>query len=317
LAYERHAGAWSRRNKVPRSWGAGLEFSVLGPVEVTVSGRSLAVGGARARAVLAMLLAQANHVVSADRLAGELWPGHPADRAMASLQVRLSELRKAFRSAGAAECLATRPPGYLLTVPPAALDSLRFARLAAEGSAALAAGDPAAAARQLTGALALWRGTAFAGIDVPSVRAEAARLEEMRLAVLESRAEALLEGGRHGEVIAELETLTAANPLAERLWSLRMLACTGPAARPMRCAPMVTCARSWPVNWASTRALRCVTCIRASCARIPHWTGRASARRAAPWPPCRRPAMRGPPTASTSPTRYLGTVTGTSSSCRG
>jgi DNA-binding SARP family transcriptional activator/pimeloyl-ACP methyl ester carboxylesterase/class 3 adenylate cyclase len=224
LAYERHAGAWSRRNKVPRSWGAGLEFSVLGPVEVTVSGRSLAVGGARARAVLAMLLAQANHVVSADRLAGELWPGHPADRAMASLQVRLSELRKAFRSAGAAECLATRPPGYLLTVPPAALDSLRFARLAAEGSAALAAGDPAAAARQLTGALALWRGTAFAGIDVPSVRAEAARLEEMRLAVLESRAEALLEGGRHGEVIAELETLTAANPLAERLWSLRMLA---------------------------------------------------------------------------------------------
>ena len=104
------------------------------------------------------------------------------------------------------------------------LDSLRFARLAGEGTAALEAGDAATAAQRFAEALALWRGPAFAGIDVPSVRAEAGRLEEMRLAALESRAEALLAAGRHGEVIAELETLTAAYPLRERLWSLRMLA---------------------------------------------------------------------------------------------
>ena len=71
-----------------------MEFSVLGPVEVTAGGRPLALGGARARGVLAMLLAHVSQVVSADRLAGELWPGHPADKAAASLQVRLSELRK-------------------------------------------------------------------------------------------------------------------------------------------------------------------------------------------------------------------------------
>jgi DNA-binding SARP family transcriptional activator/pimeloyl-ACP methyl ester carboxylesterase len=201
-----------------------LEFSVLGPVEVTASGRPLPLGGARARAVLAMLLASANQVVSADRLAEELWPGQQAGKAAASLQVRLSELRKAFRSAGEADCLATRPPGYLLTVTADGLDSLRFARLAGEGSAALAAGDAAAAAQRLTEALSLWRGPAFAGVDAPSVRADAGRLEEMRLAALESRAEALVEAGRHGEVIAELETLTAAHPLRERLWSLRMLA---------------------------------------------------------------------------------------------
>ena len=88
-----------------------MEFRVLGPVEVTVSGRSLGLGGARARAVLAMLLAHANQVVSADRLGDELWPGHPADKAAASLQVRLSELRKAFRSAAGADRLATRAPG--------------------------------------------------------------------------------------------------------------------------------------------------------------------------------------------------------------
>lgn len=201
-----------------------MEFSVLGPVEVTAGGRPLALGGARSRGVLAMLLAHANQVVSADRLADELWPGHPADKAAASLQVRLSELRKAFRSAAEVDRLATRPPGYLLTVAPGDLDSLRFARLADEGTAALEGGDAATAAQRLTEALALWRGPAFAGIDVPSVRAEAGRLEEMRLAAQESRAEALLAAGRHGEVIAELETLTAAHPLRERLWSLRMLA---------------------------------------------------------------------------------------------
>jgi len=150
--------------------------------------------------------------------------GHPADKAAASLQVRLSELRKAFRSAGEDDRLATTPPGYLLTVAPGDLDSLRFTGLASEGTAALEAGDAAMAAQRLTEALALWRGPAFAGIDAPTVRAEAGRLEEMRLAALESRAEALLAGGRHGEAIAELDTLTAAHPLRERLWALRMLA---------------------------------------------------------------------------------------------
>jgi DNA-binding SARP family transcriptional activator/pimeloyl-ACP methyl ester carboxylesterase len=201
-----------------------VEFSVLGPVEVTAEGRPLGLGGARARAVLAMLLAHTNQVVSADRLTDELWPGHPADRAAASLQVRLSELRRAFRSVGEADRLVTRPPGYLLTARPSDLDSLRFAQAAVAGNAALADGDAAAAAQRLGDALALWRGAAFAGIDVPSVRAEAARLEEMRLTALESRAEALLECGGHTELVAELETLTAAHPLRERLWSARMLA---------------------------------------------------------------------------------------------
>ena len=74
-------------------------------------------------------------------------------------------------------------------------------------------------------ALGLWRGPALADFDtVPSARAEAGRLEEQRLAALESRAEALLACGRHRDLIAELETLTAAHPLRERFWYQRMLA---------------------------------------------------------------------------------------------
>ena len=202
-----------------------MEFGVLGPLEVTAGGQSLALAGARTRAVLALLLVRANQVVSSDRLLEELWPGQPADRATDSLQVRLSELRKALRSAGEADRLATRSPGYLLRVEPGELDALRFEQLAAEGDAALAAGDAATATQRFDQALGLWRGPALAGFDaVPAARAEAGRLEEQRLAALESRAEALLAGGRHRDLIAELESLTAAHPLRERFWSLRMLA---------------------------------------------------------------------------------------------
>jgi DNA-binding SARP family transcriptional activator/pimeloyl-ACP methyl ester carboxylesterase len=202
-----------------------VEFGVLGPLEVTADGQSLGLAGARTRGVLALLLVHANQVVSCDRLIEELWPGQPADKATDSLQVRLSELRKVLRSAGEADRLATRPPGYLLRVAPEELDALRFGQFAGAGDAALAAGDAASAVRRLDQALALWRGPALAGFDtVPSARAEASRLEEQRLAALESRAEALLACGRHRDLIAELETLTAAHPLRERFWYQRMLA---------------------------------------------------------------------------------------------
>ncbi|MFZ0166984.1 MAG: alpha/beta fold hydrolase [Trebonia sp.] len=204
-----------------------MEFSILGPVDVTVGGRSLELSGARARAVLATLIVHANHVVAAGQLLDELWPLQPADRALASLQVRMSELRKVLRSAAdspGADRLSTRPPGYLLRVTPAELDSCRFTGLTAEAANAMAGANPAIALHCLDEALRLWRGPALAGIDAPSVRTEAGRLEELRLAALEARAEALLECGKFGDAIAELETLTAAHPLRERLWSLRMLA---------------------------------------------------------------------------------------------
>jgi DNA-binding SARP family transcriptional activator/pimeloyl-ACP methyl ester carboxylesterase len=203
-----------------------MEFRILGPLEVTAGGQSLDVGGARARAVLAMLIVHANRVVPADRLAEELWPGQLPGKAAASLQVRLSELRKAFRSAGEADRLVTRSPGYLLRVAPGELDAARFDALAAQARATLTGGDPSAAAGQLDEALALWHGDPLAGLDaVPFARAEAGRLAEARLAALESRAEAALACGQPASgLVAELETLTAAHPLRERLWGQLMLA---------------------------------------------------------------------------------------------
>jgi DNA-binding SARP family transcriptional activator/pimeloyl-ACP methyl ester carboxylesterase len=206
-----------------------MRFGILGPLEVTADGRPLALGGARVRDVLATMLVHANRVVPADQLVDELWPKQSADRAAASLQVRLSGLRRALRSAeGDTERLVTLPPGYLLRVSPGELDAGIFERLIGIAAGALAAGRYDEAIGCYDDALTLWRGaTALAGVEAPSARMESARLGELRLAAVESRAEALLDRGAPGDLgclAAELEALTAAHPLRERLWAARMLA---------------------------------------------------------------------------------------------
>jgi DNA-binding SARP family transcriptional activator len=202
-----------------------MEFRILGRVEVIHDGRVVAVGGSRERAVLALLLASANRVVSAERLADDLWVGEPPARAVQTLQVFVSRLRKALREAGMDGVIVTQPPGYLAHVPPESLDAARFESLVAAAREHSGSGAPDRAAGTLRDALALWRGPALADVaDGPITRAEAARLEEARLTATEERVNADLACGRHAELIAELDALTRAHPLRERLWSQRMLA---------------------------------------------------------------------------------------------
>jgi DNA-binding SARP family transcriptional activator/pimeloyl-ACP methyl ester carboxylesterase len=199
-----------------------VEFGVLGPLQVARAGTPLAVGGLRTREVLAMLLVNANRVVAADRLAGELWPALDRERAAANLQVRLAELRRVLRMAGETDRIITCPPGYLLQATPGELDVLRFEQLV---RTARAGSDAGAAALLLDEALALWRGPAFADLgDAEFAVAERTRLEEARLAAVELRMDALLDSGRHAEIIAELERLTADHALRERFWYQRLLA---------------------------------------------------------------------------------------------
>ena len=129
-----------------------MEFQVLGPLEVRGNGGRLALGPAKQRAVLAILLVHANEVVSADRLIEELWP-EPPNTAANALQVYVFKLRKALepkRASGApGERIVTRAPGYVLRVEPDELDADRFERLLHEGRTAREANDPEAAARTL------------------------------------------------------------------------------------------------------------------------------------------------------------------------
>ena len=197
-----------------------IEFRVLGPLEASVDGAPVKLGPPQQRALLALLLLNANEVVSRDRLVDGLWGERPPATAAKLVQVYVSALRKVLD----AGVLLTRTPGYLLRVAPGALDLDRFQRLAREGSAALAAGAAEAASESLREALELWRGPALADLsDAPFAQAEMARLDELRLAALCDRIEADLALGRV-DVVGELEVLIAEHPLRERLRGQLMLA---------------------------------------------------------------------------------------------
>ncbi|HMC80223.1 MAG TPA: BTAD domain-containing putative transcriptional regulator, partial [Acidimicrobiia bacterium] len=202
-----------------------MEFLILGPVEVVGPGGAVAIGGSRERVLLARLLLSANQVVSSERLVDDLWEGEPTDGALPALQVYVSRLRKALRSCGPDDVVVTRAPGYLLRVASGDLDATRFEALLSDARRQLASGGHEVASVTLRGALALWRGRALAEVaDMPFARAEAARLEEARLAAVEERIEADLACGRHAELIGELAALVSEHPLRERLWAQRMLA---------------------------------------------------------------------------------------------
>ena len=198
-----------------------MEFRILGPVEVRDDGRVIRLGGGKQRAVLALLLLNANRVVASERMIELLWGERPPATAATALHGHISSLRKVLGP----DVIATRAPGYLLVTGIGELDLERFERLRGEGRAALERGDPGGAAELLRAALELWRGEALSDIGFePFIQPEAARLEGLRLDALQDRIDADLTTGRGTELVGELERLVAAEPLRERLWAQLMLA---------------------------------------------------------------------------------------------
>jgi DNA-binding SARP family transcriptional activator/tetratricopeptide (TPR) repeat protein len=205
-------------------WEGGVEFGLLGPLVVRSGDAPVVVSASKQRVLLAALLLRANQVVGAAELAEAVWEGSPPGTARVTLQNYVKRLRQVLGPAGY-ERIVTRPAGYLIEVGPGELDVARFTELRAGGLAAARAGAWESAVAQLGAALGLWRGQPLA--DVPSqvlAVAEVPRLARMRLETVEARIDAQLHLGRHREVIAELQALTAAEPLRERLHELLMVA---------------------------------------------------------------------------------------------
>jgi DNA-binding SARP family transcriptional activator len=195
-----------------------LEFRILGPLEVADGEEVLHLSGQKQRALLALLLLDANRVVSTDRIVDALWGEQPPRTAATSLQNFVSQLRKLLGS----DVVVTKPPGYQLRIEPEQLDLERFARLVEDSRAEE---SPVARAATLRRALALWRGRPLADLGFEAfAQQEIGRLEELRLAALEDRLEAELEAGRHGDLVGELEAFADEHPLRERLRSQLMLA---------------------------------------------------------------------------------------------
>ena len=204
-----------------------MQFLVLGPLEVVADGGTVELPAAKQRTLLAALLVRANQVVTSSGLIDALWEGQAPASAAKTLQTYVSQLRRELEpgSAGDWRTLRTVEGGYRLNVDADQFDASRFERLAGDGRRALHRADPATAAAWLRESLALWRGPAYGELaSAPFARAEAARLEELRLTALEWRAEADLALGHHAELVGELDELVAGEPFRERLWAHLMLA---------------------------------------------------------------------------------------------
>jgi predicted ATPase/DNA-binding SARP family transcriptional activator/class 3 adenylate cyclase len=205
---------------------SGVEFRVLGTVEVAVGAKRIGIGSAKQRAVLAILLLHRDRMVSADTLIETLWNGRPPPSAHPTLRSLVARLRRAFDRAGvsAAEAvLRGTGPGYVLETEPERIDALRFSALLDQARSALASGEAEPAARALRAGLALWRGPALADLS-EFTQIDARHLDEQRLDAVEELAEAELLLGRPTEALARLEPLVDANPFRERAWAQLMLA---------------------------------------------------------------------------------------------
>lgn len=214
-----------RRFPVPPSRSANpsqarAAFRALGPIEAVVDGRLANLGPPKQRALLALLVSKVGQPVAVDAIIEELWVGNPPPSALTSLQAYVANLRRVLEPDRAPRTpptvLRTYGRGYLLDDRVVEVDVQRFNRCATAGRQALDRGEPHQALHEFERGLMLWRGQAYAEVtDTTYVRPEAARLEELRLSVVEGRCATLLALGSAEVAVAELEAFTRAHPLRE------------------------------------------------------------------------------------------------------
>ena len=200
-----------------------MHFQLLGPVRVLDETGEYEISGLMPRTILAALLLDAKAVVSTERLTAVLWPDGPPSTAAASLTNHVSRLRRMLGDEAATR-IRTASRGYVLGVEPTDLDIEVFTAHCVSGRDAARAGDWLRAKPQLDSALALWRGRPLE--DVPALQDDprVAQLHELRWLALEGRLDADLFLGRHHEIIGELRTLIAQEPLREFLYAQLMTA---------------------------------------------------------------------------------------------
>ncbi|HEX6208687.1 MAG TPA: BTAD domain-containing putative transcriptional regulator [Actinomycetota bacterium] len=202
-----------------------MDFRILGSFEVASNGEVADLGPPKQRTLLAVLLLHANNLVPTDQLIELVWGDRPPRTAAHSIQIYVSELRKALEPMAGPPLILTRPPGYVLKTDPDSIDARRFEGLVAAGAHELDAGDHPRARATLREALGLWRGRplsdfAYEEFAQPEIR----RLESLRLDALEQLAATELASGREQEVLPLIEAVIRDDPRRERSRELQMLA---------------------------------------------------------------------------------------------
>ncbi len=208
--------------------GSALRYVLLGPLRARLGVRELDLGPAKQRAVLAVLLLNANRPVATTQIVNAVWGTEPPANGANVVQKYIAGLRRVLEPARSprapGELLTRTDAGYQLQVPPGGLDTDEFEAWLARARTARAEGELGDAADALGSALALSRSMPLAGLTGAYFDASREHLLERRGAAQESWAEVELERGYHGLVATELGRLVGEFPLRERLRALLMLA---------------------------------------------------------------------------------------------
>jgi DNA-binding SARP family transcriptional activator len=203
-----------------------VKYGVLGPILVEHENRAVPLTKPKCRALLGLFLARANQAVTTDQLVDDLWMGSPPATAYGALRVHIAGLRHVLASGNAAsQPLETVSSGYRLRIAPDDLDALRFASAIGAAREAVEEGCPREAVEVLERGLAYWRGSAYLELrDVPTIAAEAARLDDLRIAAIELLADARLTLDQPERVCELLTPAVNQHPLREGMAERLMLA---------------------------------------------------------------------------------------------
>lgn len=194
-----------------------VELRVLGDVEAWREDRRIELGHARQRCVFAVLVVEANRVVTVEQLLDRVWADRLPHRARRVASTYVSRLRRVLAGDVA---IVRRGGGYVLEVDPELVDLHRFRRLVEQ-----ARGLPGARALALlVEAAGLWRGEAFEGLDTWWLATLREGLARERFSADLDRVDLALAQGRHQALCAELAERSEAYPVDERVAGQLMLA---------------------------------------------------------------------------------------------
>jgi predicted ATPase/DNA-binding SARP family transcriptional activator len=205
-----------------------VRFRLLGAMEISVHGEPMPLPGSAERALLAQLLLTPGRTIPATMLIDRLWSESslPVDP-MNALQIRVSKLRRALKSADVPELVTREGVGYRAHVAAEQVDAVDFEQRirAARVAVAHTDGHQPEHLAKYDDALSLWRGDPLSDFSTETwATVEASRLQELRLVAMTERAQIALGLGRHLEVVGDLEPVVAGDPRLESLAGLLMVA---------------------------------------------------------------------------------------------
>ncbi|RLK58675.1 AfsR/SARP family transcriptional regulator [Actinokineospora cianjurensis] len=200
-----------------------IRIEIVGALRAHLHGTPVTPSQPKLRALLALLAATPDAVVRHETIAEELWSEPPSTKRARIVQTYVSQLRKLLGAAGV--CAHTPKVGYRLDLGAADyLDTAHLLRLRDTAEAHLRAGDPATAAEVLGAAVDLCRGEVLSDVSLGTVlRLAKARLDLVRVGVLERYLRVQLDLGRPDAVLAQVDRVVREDPRHEQLYASLLL----------------------------------------------------------------------------------------------